>query len=143
MVYLLGILFVTILTNGYGYALIACVISVFLFNYFFTEPLYTFFIYRLSDFVLLMFFLITALVSGTVTSRLQEQMSRAHESKEAARLLYEVAGGFLHITGKRNLVLRAIGYIYDNTGCVCRVALNDEEVAYCDVHYPPPPGFPE
>lgn len=130
MVFLLGVLFVPILTNGYLYGLVASLASVILFNFFFTEPRYTFLIYSAVDMMLLLFFLITAIVSGTITSRLQKQMSISHRNELTARLLYEVAEGFLHVTGKRNIVLRGIQYIFDNTGFASRVILDGDEQEY-------------
>ncbi len=131
MVFLLGVLFVPILTNGYVYGLVASVASVILFNFFFTEPQYSFRIYSALDVILLVFFLVTAVVSGTITTRLQEQMNISHQSKLTARLLYEVAEGFLHVTGKRNIVLRGIKYIYDNAGFASRVVLTEDDQEYC------------
>jgi len=130
MVFLLGVLFVTILTRGYAYGLIASVISVVLLNFFFTEPRYTFVIYNSMDVLLLLFFLITAVVSGTITSRLRKQMSVSHRNELTARLLYEVAEGFLHVTGKRNIIMRGIRYIHDNTGYASRVLLEGEDQMY-------------
>ncbi|HOG02317.1 MAG TPA: DUF4118 domain-containing protein [Clostridia bacterium] len=130
MVFLLGVLFVTVLTNGYVYGLVASVAGVVLFNFFFTEPRYTLFIYNTVDIMLLAFFLITAVVSGTVTSRLQRQMSISHRNELTARLLYEVAEGFLHVTGRRNIIIRGIKYIFDNTGFASRVILEGDEQEY-------------
>lgn len=130
MVFLLGVLFVTVLTNGYIYGLVASVVSVILFNFFFTEPRYTFFIYNTVDMMLLVFFLITAIVSGTVTSRLQRQMSISHRNELTARLLYQVAEGFLHVAGKHNIILRGIKYIFDNTGFTSRVILDGDDQEY-------------
>ena len=108
MVFLLGVLFSTILTNGYVYGVAASVISVILFNFFFTEPRYTLLVYRAIDVMLLLFFLVTAIVSGTITSRLQRQMSISHQSELTARLLYEVSEGFLQVTGISNIAMRGI-----------------------------------
>ena len=116
MVFLLGVLFSTILTNGYVYGVAASVISVILFNFFFTEPRYTLLVYRAIDVMLLLFFLVTAIVSGTITSRLQRQMSISHQSELTARLLYEVSEGFLQVTGISNIAMRGIKYIFDHTG---------------------------
>lgn len=132
MVFLLGILFVTILTRGYIYGLIASVISVMMFNFFFTAPHYTFLIYSSSDVMLLVFFLVTAIVSGTVTSRLQKQISISSHNEMTARLLYEVAGGFVHVTGRRNIVMHGISDIRKNTGFESMVMLEDDSIAYYD-----------
>ena len=135
MVFLLGVLLVTVLTSGYIYGFAASVASVILFNFFFAEPRYTFFIYNAVDIMLLAFFLVTAIVSGTVTSRLQRQMSISHRNELTARLLYEVAEGFLHVTGKRNIIIRGIKYIFDNTGFASRVILQGDDQEYFNVQY--------
>lgn len=136
MVFLLGVLFVPILTNGYIYGLITSVVSVILFNFFFTEPRFTFLIYNAVDVMLLLFFLVTAIVSGTITSRLQKQMSIAHQSELTARLLYEVTEGFLHVTGKRSIIMRGIKYIFDHTGFTSSVILDGDEQEYFSEPYP-------
>ena len=130
MVFLLGVLFSTILTNGYVYGVAASVLSVILFNFFFTEPRYTLLVYRAIDVMLLLFFLVTAVVSGTITSRLQKQMSISLQSEMTARLLYEVSEGFLQVTGIRNIALRGIKYIFDHTGLKNRIRLEGENGAY-------------
>lgn len=130
MVFLLGVLFSTILTKGYVYGVAASVISVVLFNFFFTEPRYTLLVYRAIDVMLLLFFLVTAVVSGTIASRLQRQMSISHQSEMTARLLYEVSEGFLLVTGVNNIALRGIKYIYGHTGLKNRVKLEGEGKTY-------------
>lgn len=132
---MLGVLFVPILTNGYIYGLITSAVSVILFNFFFTEPRFTFLIYNAMDVMLLLFFLITAIVSGTITSRLQKQMSISHQGEMTARLLYEVAEGFLHVTGKRSIILRGIKYIFDHTGFTSHVILDGDEQEYFSEQY--------
>lgn len=137
MVFLLGVLFVTILTSGYVYGIAASIVSVVLFNFFFTEPKYTFLIYSAVDVMLLLFFLVTAVVSGTITSRLQKQMSISHQSELTARLLYEVSEGLLLVTGKRNIILRGIQYIFDNTGFSSRITLEGDAQEYGGEHAAP------
>ena len=130
MVFLLGVLFSTILTNGYVYGVAASVISVILFNFFFTEPRYTLLVYRAIDVMLLLFFLVTAIVSGTITSRLQRQMSISHQSELTARLLYEVSEGFLQVTGISNIAMRGIKYIFDHTGLKNSISLEGGDEVY-------------
>ncbi|MEG1604601.1 MAG: ATP-binding protein [Clostridia bacterium] len=124
LIYLLGVLFVNILTYGYLYSLIASIASVMLLNYFFTRPQYTFLISSAEDVMLLGFFLITSVVSGTVTTNLQRQMALSHKNEMTARLLYEVSAGFVHATGESSIAQRGIGYIREHTGCESRVTLD-------------------
>ena len=130
MVFLLGVLFTTVVTEGYSYGLIASAASVMLFNFFFAEPRYTFVINRLTDVMLLLVFLVTAIVTGTITSRLQKQITISHHNALTARLLYEVSEGFLHVTGKRNIILRGITHIRENTGYCAVVKLTGDETVY-------------
>ncbi len=140
MVFLLGVLFVTVLTNGYLYGLAASAASVILFNFFFTEPRFTLIIRSAVDIMLLLFFFITAIITGTITSRLQKQMSISHRNELTARLLYEVAEGFLHVTGKRNIILRGIKYVHDNTGLSSLITLDGDEQRYHAEDYAPSGG---
>ena len=136
MVYLLGVLFTTVLTGGYIYGFISSILSIMLFNFLFTEPRYTFLIYSNNDLMLLIFLLITALVAGTITSRLQKQIKISKENQMTAELLYEVSRGFLNITGKENIIARGINYIYDSTGYICSVCIFPEMKFYSEKKVP-------
>lgn len=58
MIYIVGVLVITVTTTGYLYGMMASVCSVLLFNYFFTVPVHTFAMTDQNDVVLLVFFLI-------------------------------------------------------------------------------------
>lgn len=130
MVYLLGVLFTTVLTSSYVYGIIASVTSLMLFNFLFTEPRFTFIIYRSSDVILLLFFLVTAVVSGVVTSRLRQQMALAAKNERTAQILYRIASGFLSVSGKRNIIQQGIAYIREYVKSDCLVRLHEDETAY-------------
>ncbi len=55
MVFLVGVLLVTVITKGYFYGAVASILSVLIFNYIFTVPVHTFEIYSTSDITLLLF----------------------------------------------------------------------------------------
>jgi len=94
MVYLLGVV-VTAIAFGRGPAIVAAVLSVGTFDFFFVPPRYTF---RVSDTQYLVTFavmLLVAAVIGTLTARLREQLesARLRERRTAAlyRLSHELA----------------------------------------------------
>ena len=130
MVYLVGVLIVTVVTKGYIYGAVASVLSVLMFNYLFTVPIHTFMIYNPSDVSLLLFFFIASLISSSLTSRFQEQLVIAEEKKHTACLLYEITNSFLNITGKNNIIMQGIKYIYDHTGYASEVELIDDNEIY-------------
>lgn len=125
MVYLLGVLLTTVATHGYLYGVFSSLVSVLVFNYLFTEPRYTFFIHSTSDLMLLVFFEITAIISGSITSRLWQLTDASARNERTSQLLYTIATGFLHSTGERTIVEKGVQYIREYAGSECAVALSD------------------
>jgi two-component system sensor histidine kinase KdpD len=127
MVFLMGVLFTSVATAGSGYGLLVSVLAVILLNFFFTEPRFTFVISSTSDLILLVFFAITAVVSGMVTARLQTQMKLTAENERTARTLYQIALGFLDISGEENVIEEAKRRIHMNTGLECQTYLKEDD----------------
>lgn len=126
MVFLLGVLFTCVVTSSILCGVISALISVISINYLFTEPRYTFLIYRASDLMLLAFFLVTAIVTGTVTLRLRQQMTRAGKNERVARIMYKIASGFLSTNGARRMIDKGASYIREYAGRECDVHMEGE-----------------
>lgn len=127
MVFLIGVLFCSVTTASIAYGILASVMSLILFNYFFTEPRFTFVIAATGDLVLLVFFMVTAVVSGMVTTRLQNQMELTMESERTARRLHRLALSFLTVSGEANIIGEGVSCVRENTGLECQVCLRGEE----------------
>lgn len=123
MVYLVGVLLTTVATRGYLYGVLSSLVSVLVFNYLFTEPRYTFLVHSTQDLMLLAFFEITAIVSGSITSRLSRLMETAERNERTAQTLCAIAEGFLNGMGERGIVEKGLRYIREYTGQECGVAL--------------------
>lgn len=136
MVFIVGILMVSIVTRGYIYSAVAAVISVMLFNYLFTQPIHSLAISNTQDIVLMVFFLTASLISSTITSKLQYQTEVSKSNERTARLLYEITKGFINVTGNENIILRGINYIKEYVGYDCYVKLNNEPKIYCSEGVP-------
>ncbi|HQQ89417.1 MAG TPA: DUF4118 domain-containing protein, partial [Oscillospiraceae bacterium] len=124
MIFLLGVLLTTVFTKGYFYGLLSAVISVFLFNFFFTEPLHTMAIRDPQDMLLMVFFLIAASICGAMSSKFREQASIAKENQKTTQLMYEITESFLNLTGTENIVMNGIRFIHDHTKYDCCVRLD-------------------
>ena len=127
MVFLLGVLFTSVLTNSYVWGVLTSFASLMLFNFLFTDPRFTFVIYSRNDIVLLAFFLITAVVSGTVTSKLQQQIAISEKNEDTTHTLYRIAAGFLPVSGTRSIALRAVSFINEYLGCDCAIQLDGSQ----------------
>ena len=116
MVFMVGVLIISTCTQGYEYGIVGAVVSVMMFNYFFTVPVHTFAIMNPNDVALMGFFLIAAVISSSLTVRFQKQMLISKKNEETARQLYEMSEKFINVTGKENIIELGIRYIYEHTG---------------------------
>ncbi|MDW7657572.1 MAG: ATP-binding protein [Bacillota bacterium] len=137
MVFLLGVLFTTVLTSSSAYGIIASIMSLMLFNFLYTDPRYTFIVYSSQDIILLLFFLVTAVVSGFVTSRLQQQKELVAQNELTTQTLYHIASGFLSVNGKRNIIMQGIAYIHEFVANDCVVQLDDSDQLYMNLSAEP------
>ncbi len=89
MIFLMGVLISTITTTGYVYGFLTSIISMCVFNCFFTEPKYTLKISNKEDILLLVFFMLTALIGGYLSSYSRHQADIARQSEKNAQMIYE------------------------------------------------------
>ncbi len=129
LLYLLGVLFSSVVTYRYGFGLAAAILHALSFNYFFTDPTFSFKMVRSDDVSLILFFLITAIAGSALMTRLRRQITAASQNEEAARMLYEVANKFVRLTGKETILQKGIDYIQGHSRCLATVELLGEEVA--------------
>lgn len=130
MVLIVGVLMVSIVTNGYIYSAIAAVLNVMLFNYLFTQPIHSLAISNTNDIVLMVFFLTASLISSTITSKLHYQTEVSKSNERTAKLLYEITKGFFNVTGNENIICKGIRYIKEYTGYDCYVKLDNDDMMY-------------
>ncbi len=108
LAYLIGILIITIETRGYLWGMLACLASILLFNYLFTEPRQTFNVndpnYILSFFL----FLVVSFITSTLMSKLQQHAKIAEYNEEHTKLLYDISLGYLNTSGTENILTYAV-----------------------------------
>lgn len=130
MIFLVGVLLVVSVTKGYLYGAVASVLCVVLFNFFFTEPLYTLEIRQNRDYILIIFFLIASLITSTMTSKLQYQTEIAQRNEQNSLFLYKISKEFSSVIGKENIIKKGIKYINDYIGCECVVKLDSDNKVF-------------
>lgn len=126
MVFLIGVLLITVASKGYLYGFIASLVSVFIFNFFFTEPIHSFTAYKSSDIVLMVSFFIASLISGLMTKMFQKQLMISKRNEQTARLLHGITESFLNLTGQQTILLNGIRKIHQYTQSKCQVEMADE-----------------
>ncbi len=126
MVFLLGVLFTAVLTSSRGWAIGSAFLCTLLLNILFTEPRYSFFIYHTNDVMLLLFYLVTGIVSGTVTSRLKSEITLASQNERMAKIMYQVASGFLSASGRESVLKKAESLVREYSGLECTIHLGED-----------------
>jgi len=71
IIHLLAILIISWLIDGYIYGITASILATFTFNYFFTEPYYTFTVDDPSYIITFIIMTITAIITSTLTSHVK------------------------------------------------------------------------
>lgn len=135
MIFLIGVLAITVLTRGYFYGFIASIASIFIFNYFFTEPLHSLKISKSQDYIMIAFFLLASLICGTMSSKFQLQTELAKKNEKTAELLYEISKSFLNLTGTVGIVENGMRYIQKHTGFECSVTLEHEKFGQTETSF--------
>ena len=135
MIFLIGVLAITVLTRGYFYGFIASIASFFIFNYFFTEPLHSLAISKSQDYIMIAFFLLASLICGTMSSKFQLQTELAKKNEKTAELLYEISKSFLNLTGTVGIIENGMRYIQKHTGFECSVSLDQEKFGQADISF--------
>ncbi|MEG0361442.1 MAG: DUF4118 domain-containing protein [Longicatena sp.] len=104
MIYLLAVLFISFFTNSQIYGIVASILIVFIFNFFFVEPRFSFEAYARSYPMTLTIMLLVSMITNTITRKSKKQAHalalQAHRTEvlletsqklQATNTLYEVA----------------------------------------------------
>ncbi|HEY3078322.1 MAG TPA: DUF4118 domain-containing protein, partial [Chloroflexota bacterium] len=89
MLYLLAV-FGAALLFGSGPAVVASVAAFLTFDFFFTEPFHTFTVADPEEWLALLLFLVTALITGQLTAALRRRAHEARQREREAAVLYDV-----------------------------------------------------
>lgn len=123
LIYILAVLMTARLTKGYVYGVVSSIIATFLFNYFFTDPLYTLSVYDSKYMVTFIVMTLTALVTSASTSRIQISTQLATENAQYMKILYTLTNSLSDILDYKSLICKVINLFSEvfnsHIGCIC------------------------
>ena len=111
MIYILSVLLISRVTEGYLYGILASVLSVLTFNFFFTEPQFTFHISDASYSITFGIMFLAALITSALTGRIKTQAQVAVEREIRTDALHEINKRLLMARGLPNIVSLTNSYI--------------------------------
>lgn len=124
ILFMAGVLIVTVATKRLLYGFVTSAVSVGVFNYFYTPPYYSFTMDLEQDVIVLVSFLIATLGCGMLVADLRKQAEAAREKERGARLLYEVTEQLLTLIGVENIVSRGMEFVVRLSGYPCSIHLS-------------------
>ncbi len=90
-VYILGVLLTAVTTTHKLYSLVSSILSVLIFNFFFTEPRFTLNAYDQGYPVTFLIMFLAAFITGTLTRRVKQQARRAAQQAYRTQVLLETS----------------------------------------------------
>lgn len=89
MIYILAVLITSVITTHQVYSLVSSIVSVFVFNFLFTEPRYTFFVYEKDYPVTFVTMFFAAFLTGSLAIRLKRQAAQAAQAAYRTKILFD------------------------------------------------------
>lgn len=88
-IYILGVLITSILTSSRRYSIISSVLSVLIFNFFFTEPRYTFSAYDSGYPITFLVMFLAAFLTGSLTTKIKWQAKQSAQTAYRTKVLLD------------------------------------------------------
>jgi two-component system sensor histidine kinase KdpD len=95
ILFILGVLLVSNQTNGYLYGIYASLLSVLCFNFFFTEPLYTFQVYGKEYLITFPVMLIVSVITSALTTKVKRESELSLQRVKRNEILYSISRNLL------------------------------------------------
>lgn len=128
IVFLLGVLFVSRLTDGYWGGILSSFIGVTLFNFFFTEPYYTLQVDRSDYPITFIIMLIAAVITSTSTSIIKLKVIESNRRENNINLLYNISHSILKAHNASQIVSLCGELLAEALDTSCMISLKNNGV---------------
>ena len=123
VVYIFSVILTARYTDGYFYGIFATIISLLAFNWFFTEPFYSFDVNDLTYMITFCTMALTSVITSALTSKFKQAAADAREKEKESNALYQLT---THLTEAKTIdeiaevtVKTASKILSANIACVC------------------------
>lgn len=116
VVYIFSILLISRFTKGYLYGIASSVASILLFNWFFTEPYFTFKVDDMTYFITFAIMMIISIMTSALTTKVKKAAEEARIRENESNALYQMTN---HLTDSENteeiaqITVKSVGEVLD------------------------------
>jgi two-component system sensor histidine kinase KdpD len=103
MIYLLGILFISYAVENYAISFFASLCAVFLYNFFFVQPFFTFKVHNANYILTFTVMFIVAFITSTLTIRIKLQRKQVEDREENITELYQIEKRLLKAKNRKEV----------------------------------------
>lgn len=123
VVYLAGVIVCTFMARGYFYGILSAILSIIIYNYLFAIPRFSFVLLNTSDLMFYIIFLLSALISGYISAKLQKQIKISKKNEQTLKHIYEITEAFSLLTGVDSITEQAEKLIEEYCQCEADIYL--------------------
>jgi two-component system sensor histidine kinase KdpD len=117
VIYILSVLLTSRYTKGYVYGIVASIITMLSFNFFFTEPIYTFTVDDPTYIFTFIVILIAAIFTSALTSKLIQSKDLASEREKQSQKLYQITSSLAKPGGVMDVASVSVKCLVDLLKC--------------------------
>lgn len=104
MIYILSVLLTSVITTQQFYSLASSIISVIVFNFFFTEPRYTFLAYEKEYPITFLVMFLAAFITGSLAVRLKKQAQQSARAAYRTKVLFDTSQLLEQVKNRNEIV---------------------------------------
>ncbi len=134
LIYLMAVLIIVWITKSLPAGLFASIGGTFAFNYFFAEPRFTFTVYDPNYYITFITLTFTAIATGILTARAQEEARLAREKEAETKAIYTLTNKLAGAKSLDEIVDISVQAVSDglqcSAGCLCFDSAGRPDSAY-------------
>lgn len=127
MIYLIGVVFIIIETHHLLWAIISSLLSVLVFNYFFTDPYFSLKINDSNYLITIFIFLIVSFITTSLVNKLQQHARISKHNEMQTKALYEITRSYLNMSDVHHILKHHIKTLYDYQGIITEIYYKEDE----------------
>ena len=127
VILILSVLIVSNLTKGYVYGVIASIIGMFSFNFFFTEPFHTLNVNNKSYIITFSVMLTASILTSTLTSKIMRSSSIANYREKQSQMLYHITSSLAKTSSVSDVATVSVQCLSNLLDCDVTCITTNEE----------------